>query len=200
MHMKRIALSASLLASIVCTAPAFCQASGHVYHHKYSHSRAVSQRDLSYSAPGQTADLSPGTPSASAQGINQVGERINPLLPKVPWGSTISTGGDQQYRSGFQTGDLKGVAVPSVPGTAITNRRLPGCNWGGNTGTAGDAIRSDMHPEVNINNERWWHPQALTASRPSTVPVTYEEYTKYADTVTATYEDPQQQNTGGLSY
>jgi hypothetical protein len=132
--------------------------------------------------PGLTA-ISPGTISPSAQGVNRIGEQINPGLPTVRWGSTISTCGDQQYRTGFQTGRVRRIDVPDVAGTAIINTRLPGVNWGGSIGTAGDHIRSDMHPEVNVNNDAWWHPKPQVVQRGNVAPQVYSrEYNPAAAT------------------
>lgn len=155
--MKKVALSLSMLLAALSATPAFCQLGGDGYHFSGGGARVVTQSKRAYTMPGLTA-ISPGTLSKSAQGMAQVGEQINPGLPSVRWGSTISTAGDMQYRNGFQTGQQRRVDVPNVAGTAIINSRLPGCNWGGSTGTAGDAIRSDFHPEVNTNNNMWWHP------------------------------------------
>jgi hypothetical protein len=153
--------------------------------------------------PGSTA-ISTGTMSKSAQGVSQVGEQINPGLPRVHWGSTIGTCGDEQYKAGFQTGQARGPAVPNVAGTAIINTHLPGVNWGGSIGTAGDAMRSDFHPEVNNNNANWWRQQGGHrgnnagggGGNTSSGAPAYSTPASGA----ATYEDPQNRSAGGLTY
>jgi hypothetical protein len=160
--MKNVAFVASVLLSSVVSClsvtPAFSQLGGEGYSYSGGSARVVNQASKAYHMPGATA-IGSGTMSRSAQGFASATEQSNPGLPTVHWGSTVSTCGDQQYKSGFRTGHrtVDPSMIPNVSNTAIINDRLPGVNWGGTIGTCGDGIRSDFHPDINKYNNAWWH-------------------------------------------
>ena len=227
--MKNFALPLAIVLSSVSILPAFCQLGGESYHYSSGGARVVNQSMRSYRMPGLTA-ISPGTISQSARGIQAVGEQQNPGLPKVPWGSTVGTCGDQQYARQFQPEMMyqpqpvspelanargralvvqgrggrsvvmpqqsygqagapimmSGPAIPNSPGqqVALHNLALPGVSYGSHFGTAGDMLRSDLHPEAYKSNDYFWHGQPQA---PSYAPVRY-----YATPATgaATYDGP----------
>lgn len=174
------------------------------YHYSHGGSRVINQHNIGLYMPAAT-QIGGGTISKSAQGIMQSGEQINPGLPKVPMGSHVGTAGDAEYAKNFtpsqqtivfpdQAGGggtvyaapAQGGGAPYGPPSAIPgNRSLPGVRYGSYVGTAGDAMRSDLHPEVNNQNDAWWHPQqgqqrsmmqpTQTYHPPVSIPDTYND-------------------------
>jgi len=196
--MNKFAALSLVVASLCLAAPAFSQN----YHYSYGGSRVVNQGHTGLYMPAGT-QIGAGTMSRSAQGYQQSGALINPGLPPVPLGSHVTTAGDAQYQTGFAPGTgMPGaqqahmVVCPNVAGTAIWNTGLPGAPFGAHVGTPGDAIRSDLHPEINDRNQSWWHPQA--AQSYSTPQRQYSSPT--GSSGAATYEDQGSSGGGALTY
>jgi hypothetical protein len=215
--MKNFASFSVALVLSALALPAQSQQYLNQYHYNSGGSRVVNQRNVGLNQPAST-QITTGTLSPSAQGINQVGEQANPLLPKVPWGSTVTTPGDQQYGRNFQAppqvqmvrinqggrivtapvmvvgagGNGSGGPTPAAP-CMIMNNGLPAAPFGSHVGTPGDSMRSDLHPEVNRYNDAWWHPQpVMTRTAAPAV------YVPSGAAGAATYDDGQ--HTKALSY
>ncbi|HEY9778313.1 MAG TPA: hypothetical protein V6C81_31410 [Planktothrix sp.] len=184
------------------------------YHYQYNGSRVVNQNQIGLNHPAPT-QITSVTLSPSAQGIQQNSEQSNPGLPRVPWGSHVTTPGDVQYSKNFSAapqgqGQLIRVAgggqptmvqpIMVAPANAAptANSGLPGTPMGSHIGTAGDAIRSDLHPEVNRYNDAWWHPVVRASSR-SSYSAQPQQYRGSGSSGAATYDDGQQ-GTHKLTY
>ena len=88
-------LTVAAVAAASCL-PAFAQG----YSYNYGGSRVLNQGQTGLIRPSSTY-IGPGTMSQSAQGASpQAQQSNNPLLPKVPWGSTVRTPGDNFYQGG----------------------------------------------------------------------------------------------------
>jgi hypothetical protein len=180
------------------------------YHYSYGGTRVINQNAIGLAHPAAT-QIGGGTLSPSAQGVIQQSEQNNPGLPKVPWGSHVTTPGDVQYQNNFspqaqvvrvnsrQVAIVQPVMVAGPPTAAPTaNTGLPGTPMGSHIGTAGDSMRSDLHPEVNRYNDMWWHHPAYSATRRvSTNPS--NQYVLTGSSGAATYNDGQS-DTHKLSY
>jgi hypothetical protein len=194
----------------VCLSTTALPALSQQYHYDYNGSRVVNQNQIGLYHPAIT-QIGGGTMSPSAQGIVQQSEQNNPGLPRVPWGSHVTTPGDVQYSrnfsappqgqlirvSGGQTAVVQPIMVAPQNAAPTTNSGLPGTPMGSHIGTAGDAMRSDLHPEVNRYNEGWWHPQPAMG-RSNMAPARYVP--SGSNGGAATYDDGLQQGSHKLTY
>jgi hypothetical protein len=188
--------------------PAFSQ-QYQEYHYSYPNARVVDQSRL-WANPA-TTQITPGTMSPSARGINMQGEQNNPLLPAVHMGSTVTTAGDAQYQRHFAPpaqgqiiringGQVIAQPVAVAPAQVVMpaqNAGLPPANLGSHVRLPGDAIRSDLHPEYYAGNDTFWHPQL---SVPSTAAPVAPRYTPSGGHGAATYNDDGQQGTHKINY
>ena len=127
--------------------------------------------------------------SPSAQGIVQQSEQNNPGLPAGSLGLHVTTPatfstpenfsaapqGHTFWVAGGQTAIVQPIMVAPANAAPTANAGLPGTPMGSHIGTAGDAIRSDLHPEVNRYNDSWRHPQPARSNR-----TTYSAPVRYA--------------------
>ncbi len=96
MRVQTLPWLAVLATTLVSSTPALAQA----YHYNYGGGRIIQQNQTGLWYPAATyLDGANLTPSATGKiNTNRYG-LTNPLLPRVDWGRSIGTGGDQYYQT-----------------------------------------------------------------------------------------------------
>jgi len=132
-------LALSLLAGCTITS-AFAQVGG--YNASYGDGRVVYGGNGLANPSGSY--IGGGTVSASARGQIGYGAHVNGSLPSVSLGSHVGTAGDNQYTA---APIVNSQGSPAPAQQQRGGNGLPSSSWGANVRTAGDTIRSDLHPE-----------------------------------------------------